>query len=463
MATDKNHQDRANNHLDVEHDAVFLQKVNGGTGPATSPSQPTDVPERGFRRTVHNFTPSWFIITMSTGICAILLKQMPPPYDADWLRILADVFFVFNISLFLLFSVITVIRYIWYPHIWHRVVRHPHQSLFLACFPVGLATIINMIALVCAPAWGQGWAVFAWVLWWIVLVLALGTCFHLTFTIMTHRRHDLGEMSALYLIPIVAVVIVATSGSLVATAIPGRENKLWTLYISYILWGLGSPLSWIILTLYFLRLATYTPLKREVIVSLLLPIGPLGLEGFSLITLSKVAQELFLEVHAFPHSSPEAGSIITSVSILLGLLFWGFALVWFVIAVMMLAVSGGFPFNMGWWGFIFPVGVFTLLTGALGTSLESKFMKILTCILTAICIVMWLVVAAGTIYRSFTMEMFYSPCLGTNLYAKGRAGAAERQAEGKSTGAAKNGADEEAINPSETTMVAQDSEEAKLR
>jgi tellurite resistance protein TehA-like permease len=175
---------------------------------------------------------------------------------------------------------------------------------------------------------------------------------------MTHRRHDLGEMTALYLIPIVAVVIVATSGSILATAIPGRENKLWTLYISYILWGLGSPLSWIILTLYFLRLATHTPLKSEVIVSLLLPIGPLGLEGFSLITLSRVAQKLFPEVHAFPHSSPEAGSIITSVSILLGLLFWGFALLWFVIAVMMLALSGGFPFNMGWWGFIFPVGTY---------------------------------------------------------------------------------------------------------
>jgi hypothetical protein len=61
------------------------------------------------------------------------------------------------------------------------------------------------------------------------------------------------------------------------------------------------------------------------------------------------------------------------------------------------------------------------------------------------------------------MEMFYSPCLGTNLYAKGKADAAERQAEGKSTGATKSGTDEEAVNPSETTMVAQDSEEARLR
>jgi tellurite resistance protein TehA-like permease len=98
---------------------------------------------------------------------------------------------------------------------------------------------------------------------------------------MTHRRAKLKEMTALYLIPIVAVVIVATSGALVARAVPGEKNKLWTLIISYILWGIGAPLSWIILALYFLRMTTEEPLEREVIVSLLLPIGPLGLAGFS--------------------------------------------------------------------------------------------------------------------------------------------------------------------------------------
>jgi Voltage-dependent anion channel len=41
---------------------------------------------------------------------------------------------------------------------------------------------------------------------------------------------------------------------------------------------------------------------------------------------------------------------------LVGIILWGFAIVWFIVAVIMIATSGGFPFNMGWWGFIFPVG-----------------------------------------------------------------------------------------------------------
>lgn len=98
---------------------------------------------------------------------------------------------------------------------------------------------------------------------------------------MTNRRHDLAEMTALYLIPIVAIVIAATSGALVAGALENERHQLWTLMVSYVFWGIGTPLSWIILTVYFLRMMVHKPLQREVIVSLLLPIGPLGLSGFS--------------------------------------------------------------------------------------------------------------------------------------------------------------------------------------
>jgi tellurite resistance protein TehA-like permease len=101
---------------------------------------------------------------------------------------------------------------------------------------------------------------------------------------MSHRRSELAEMTALYFIPILAIVIAATTGALVARALTDERHKLWTLVISYVFWGIGTPLSWIILTIYFLRLTVHKPLEREVIVSLLLPIGPLGLAGFSYVS-----------------------------------------------------------------------------------------------------------------------------------------------------------------------------------
>lgn len=115
---------------------------------------------------------------MSTGVVSIQLHQLP--YNGNWLQIISVIFFVLNLTLFILFSVITFLRYLFYPKIFPVVLRHPHQSLFLATFPVGLATIINMTVLVCVPVWGHGMAILAWVLWWIISALALTTCFHLT-------------------------------------------------------------------------------------------------------------------------------------------------------------------------------------------------------------------------------------------------------------------------------------------
>ena len=58
----------------------------------------------------------------------------------------------------------------------------------------------------------------------------------------------------------------------------------------------------------------------------------------------------------------------------MGLILWGFAIVWFVVAVIMMAISGGFPFNMGWWGFIFPVGKLIPTLSPLSHSLSGLMM-----------------------------------------------------------------------------------------
>ena len=74
-----------------------------------------------------------------------------------------------------------------------------------------------------------------------------------------------------------------------------------------------------------------------------------------IISLGKLAKKLFPATHAIPHVE-HAGDVFYTVGLLLGLLLWGFSIVWFVVAVVMISTVGKFPFNMGWWGFIFPIG-----------------------------------------------------------------------------------------------------------
>lgn len=98
---------------------------------------------------------SWFSVNMGTGIVSILLYNLP--YNWDWLYWLSVVVFAWNSFLFCTFLCISIVRYSLYPEIWFAMIRHPSASMFLGTVPMALATIVEMIALVCVPAWGP-WA-----------------------------------------------------------------------------------------------------------------------------------------------------------------------------------------------------------------------------------------------------------------------------------------------------------------
>lgn len=118
---------------------------------------------------------------MGTGIVSILLHNLP--FNGVWLYWISIVVFALNVFLFVLFTLASIMRYVLYPEIWGVMIRHPTQSLFLGTFPMGLATIVNMIVFVCVPAWGPWTITFAWAMWWIDVVIASATCFYLPFVL----------------------------------------------------------------------------------------------------------------------------------------------------------------------------------------------------------------------------------------------------------------------------------------
>jgi tellurite resistance protein TehA-like permease len=115
---------------------------------------------------------------MGTGGVSALLYEIP--YTGKWLQILSAIVLVLNIIFWLSFFVMSCLRYVLYPEILGALLRNPTQRLFLGTIPTGLGTIINMLVLLCVPAWGQGMAIFTWVLWWINSVVAVFLCFYLT-------------------------------------------------------------------------------------------------------------------------------------------------------------------------------------------------------------------------------------------------------------------------------------------
>ena len=186
----------------------------------------------------------------------------------------------------------------------------------------------------------------------------------------------LSTMTATWLLPIVATIVAAASGGIVAEVLPNPQHALWTLIVSYILWGTGVPLAMVVLVIYFQRLTIHKLPPREVIVSVFLPLGPLGQGGFGIMQLGKVAMDIFPKTGTLQSTTTNSGEILYIVGWMAATIMWGFGLVWFFFAAASITRSK-FPFNMGWWGFTFPLGVFTTSTTMMGKELPSTFFKVL--------------------------------------------------------------------------------------
>ncbi|KAM4056753.1 voltage-dependent anion channel domain-containing protein [Hirsutella rhossiliensis] len=399
------------------------------TGPAVTDAAPVPTPqtaerpkskcEVGWRRIVRNFTPSWFAVNMGTGIVSVLLHNLP--YTAAWVRYASYAFFCANAGLFAAFVAVSALRYALYPELWWAMVAHPAQSLFLGCVPMGLATIINMMILSCAH-WGPWLVHVAWAFWWADVLLSMATCISMPFVVMHRHKPGLQTTTAALLLPVVPAVVASATGGLVADALLAAaqpRRAALTLVASYVLWGLGQALSACVLALYFHRLTVHSLPPREAIVSVFLPVGPFGQGGFAIQQLGRVALALARLPDAPPLCfggpgglDPErAAEVLCVLGVFLGLVMWGFALVWVCFALISLATTHRFPFNMGWWGFTFPLGVWATCTGMLATNLDSGFFKIATTVISLSVFLLWLMVASRTLHLALTGDIFFAPCL----------------------------------------------------
>ncbi len=111
---------------------------------------------------------------------------------------------------------------------------------------------------------------------------------------MYFHEAALSTMTAAWLLPIVAPIVAAASGGIVAEVLPNPQHALWTVITSYILWGTGVPLAMVVLVIYFQRLTVHKLPPREVIVSVFLPLGPLGKAASQLCNWEKSACGYFL-------------------------------------------------------------------------------------------------------------------------------------------------------------------------
>ncbi|EUC67615.1 C4-dicarboxylate transporter/malic acid transporter [Rhizoctonia solani AG-3 Rhs1AP] len=366
---------------------------------------------------IKNFTPAWFSVNMGTGAVSVLLHNFPygsrPVLHGFGVALL-----ILNVCLFGLFCVLSAIRYIRYPEILRLMYKHPVQSLYLGCFPMGFATLINAsLNAYQAYKLSDSFLYLLWGLWWLDTIVALAVYFLMLYIMITRQNHSLKALTAVWLLPAVTPIVPATTGALLARAIlPFSSNHATiTLFVASTLLFLGLGLTSMILPLYMLRLITEGLPPNTMIISKFLPVGPCGQGGMAFVVIGQVFAEMAKqETSKNPLLAAPQPWII--VGVCSGFFLWTFGIWWILLSlVAMFETFRSQPpkFAVGFWGMVFPSGVYTLLTWQLAEMFNSAFFRVLSAILSVSVFILWATLTVTTIYQIHQNHelLFNAPCL----------------------------------------------------
>ncbi|MGE8146587.1 TDT family transporter [Pseudomonas frederiksbergensis] len=355
---------------------------------------------------IRQFTPNWFAATMGTGVLALALAQVPVAIPG--LHAIAEGLWLFNIFLFVLFTGLYAARWVLYFDEARRIFGHSTVSMFFGTIPMGLATIINGFLVFGLPRWGDGVIHVAEVLWWLDVAMSLACGVLIPYMMFTRQEHSIDQMTAVWLLPVVAAEVAAASGGLLAPHLAEAHSQLVVLVTSYVLWAFSLPVAFSILTILLLRMALHKLPHENMAASSWLALGPIGTGALGMLLLGADAPAIFAA-----NGLPGIGEIAAGLGLVAGITLWGFGLWWMLIAVLITVryLRAGIPFNLGWWGFTFPLGVYSLATLKLASTLSLTFFNVFGCVLVALLAVMWLIVGKRTVQGAWRGELFVSPCI----------------------------------------------------
>ncbi len=360
---------------------------------------------------IRQFTPNWFAVTMGTGILALALAAFPLPLPG--LHAIAEGLWLLDVLLFSLFTGLYAARWLLFYQEAREIFAHATVSMFLGTIPMGLATLINGLLLFGLPRWGEAVLPLALGLWWLDAAMALACGVLIPYLMFTRQAHRIDQMTAVWLLPVVAAEVAAASGGLLVPHLAVSE-QFSVLVASYVLWAYSVPVALSLLVILLLRLALHKLPPASMAASSWLALGPIATGALGLLVLGADAPTVFAA-----HGLAGIGEIAQGLGLLGAVLLWGLGLWWLALAVLVTQrhAREGMPFNLSWWGFTFPLGVYALTTLRLGEALAAPFFTGLGAVLVMVLALLWTLVASRTLAGAYRGSLFVSPCI-AHLCAK---------------------------------------------
>lgn len=287
--------------------------------------------------------------------------------------------------------------------------HHSVQPMFLGCIPMGLATILNGFVLFGSFIFGAAAVNFAYALWWVDVILSLLSVSVVPYFMFTMHKHSLDSMTAVWLLPFVACEVAAASGGLLLPHLTTFQ-ALHVLIISLCLWAISVSLALSILVIYFYRLCVHKMPVAALAASVWLPLGPTATGALALLLLGDGSQSFSLSTP--PHIASLL-QIFPGAALLGGIVLWALATWWFAIALMTTIryFKEKLSFNLGFWAYTFPLGVYIMSTYFLGKQTSVHVFTDFSIVLALSLFVIWVGVTWYTLQGLFFGELLRDPLL----------------------------------------------------
>jgi C4-dicarboxylate transporter/malic acid transport protein len=346
-------------------------------------STPAGSPRLTWDELVRNFAPGWFAAVMGTGVLAITAQAYAQ--RVEFLSTLAVMLHWFNVALCAVLAVPWLARWAKHTDAAIASLRHPVQAHFYPTFSIALL-VLALEFLV----FGKH-AEIAFALWAAGTVLTLVFSFAILAIVFNGTAVTLDHINPGMFIPPVGLVVVPLAGAALTTvADPDWQPVL--LMINWTALGAGFFLYLALAAVTLSRFVLHPRLPAPLTVTVWINLAPPSVIAISLANMAAVTP-------AFGSGGPLLAA---------GLMLWGFALWWLVMAVVLTLCArrrGELPFALAWWAFTFPLGAFIAASHRLGTALSLTSVYYTGLAALALLAVLWAVTLVKTVRGALRGEL----------------------------------------------------------
>lgn len=218
-----------------------------------------------------------------------------------------------------------------------------------------------------------------------LLALLIGV----TFGLVLFTGEVAGPMvnGAWFIPPVVTVIVPMALTPLLPHV--GVDVARLLLFVGYACLGLGFVLFLLVLGQLHDRLVLHALPPAQLAPTLWIALGPIGVSVLGPLALARAGAEML----------GTAGPVLILVSQVVGTALWGFGVWWLAVALALTVRylrSGAIPFHVGWWGFVFPLGAYTVATLTLARAWQLPAIEGLGSVLFVALVAVWATVVART-------------------------------------------------------------------